>query len=182
MIATRLGPTFAVALVGTPPALPTTSSVPGSARTTRNGSGSNRAGMRSAEARLAALNRIAIIIVRAAATNIANLAIGYFQLGYLTTAAVLVVLLMVVLAVVAASSAAAADRLSRTGFGTWTAMLFARTRPRAWRRNGSCNRPGHGRRTCLGMHRDDGRRLGFAYRMTNGAPTPCPGYCFGRRS
>jgi uncharacterized membrane-anchored protein len=70
---------------------------------------------------------IAIIIVRAAATNIADLAIGHFHLSYLTTAAGLTGLLMVVLAIVSASSAETVDRVSRSGFGYWTAMLIAGT-------------------------------------------------------
>jgi uncharacterized membrane-anchored protein len=70
---------------------------------------------------------IAIIIVRAAATNIADLAIGHFHLSYLTTTAGLTGLLMVVLAIISASSAEAVGRVSRTGFGYWTAMLIAGT-------------------------------------------------------
>jgi uncharacterized membrane-anchored protein len=70
---------------------------------------------------------IAIIIVRAAATNIADLAIRHFHLSYLTSAAFFAGLLMVVLAIVSALSTEEVSRVSRTGFGYWTAMLIAGT-------------------------------------------------------
>jgi uncharacterized membrane-anchored protein len=70
---------------------------------------------------------IAIVIVRAAATDIADLAIQHFHLSYLTTIVGLTGLLMVVLAIVSASSAATVGRVSRAGLGYWTAMLIAAT-------------------------------------------------------
>lgn len=70
---------------------------------------------------------IAIIIVRAAATNIADLAIGRSHTGYWITAAALAALLTVTLAVGSAMSAGAESRALRAGPGYWATMLIAGT-------------------------------------------------------